>query len=76
MRPRKAKRIRKEKTKRQENLFGKSREKLDEQTERKAISGEPFALMKMVERQEAYIHKRSLRIVATENRDDKKKGCF
>lgn len=50
MRPRKEKRIRKEKTKRQENLFGKSREKLDEQTERKAISGEPFALMKMVER--------------------------
>lgn len=50
MRPRKAKRIRKEKTKRQENLFGKSREKLDEQAERKAISGEPFALMKMVER--------------------------
>ena len=69
MSPRKAKRIRDEKMKRQENPFSKSREKLDEQTVLKAISGEPLALMKIVEIYEPYINKLSLRLVSTEDGD-------
>lgn len=69
MSPRKAKRIRDEKMKRQENPFSKSREKLDEQTVLKVISGEPLALMKIVEIYEPYINKLSLRLVSTEDGD-------
>lgn len=69
MSPRKTKRIREENPKRQEILFGNSREKLDEQTVLKAISGEPLALMKIVEIYEPYINKLSSRIVTTENGD-------
>ncbi|NLK37086.1 MAG: helix-turn-helix domain-containing protein [Epulopiscium sp.] len=69
MSPRKAKRIRDEKTKRQENPFSRSRKKLDEQTVLKAISGEPLALMKIVEIYEPYINKLSLRLVSTEDGD-------
>lgn len=66
---RKTKRIREETQKKQMNYFNKSREKLDEQTVLDAISGEPLALMKIVNIYEPYINKLSLRIVTKDNGD-------
>ena len=63
------KHIREDTLRKQISFFGKSREKLDKQTVLKAISGEPLALMKIVEIYEPYINKLSLRLVSTEDGD-------
>lgn len=64
---RKNKHIREGTRKKQMNYSSKSREKLDEQTVLEAISGEPLALMKIVDIYEPYINKLSLRIVTTDD---------